>query len=156
MLPRLVSESGRDEGAVQEMRVVRLLVVAAFGTTLMVVPTIPAQAHYNCNVSAGHYAYVDPQVGLIWQAWGRMSCDHTHYLYLGQVKLQYKAPSGWSTFRDTGDKTLCCNNYSAEFDTTGVVIQCFYSGTGRWRSFIPTGNFAHQVLKFENIWTLTC
>ena len=146
------------------VRFARVLIAGLLGATLLILPAQPASAHYNCNITAGHDSVVDPYYGLLWDAWAKMTCDHTHYLYLGQVKLQAKPPGGsWATLSDSGDKSLCCNNYSATFYAPYQVVQCFYSGTGKWRAFVPyfetestTGNFAHQVTKFENVWTLTC
>src|SRR4051794_21307640 len=102
-------------------RVVRAFLGVALCAAVLVAPAVPASAHGTCKVSAGHYAYVDPYAGLIWQAWGKMKCQYTHYQYLGEVKLQYKSPQdGWVTLKDTGDKIGCCNQTSAEFDTQGL------------------------------------
>ena len=90
------------------------VLVVALMTILLALPSSPASAHYSCTLAAGHTSVGTPAQ---WRAFGRISCDHTHYLYLGQVKLQFKDYQGWHTVADSGDVTGCCNNSEFYFQS---------------------------------------
>ena len=161
MLTRLghrgVPAVARQRGALRSVKLALLLCVAA---SLLVVPAGQASAHGRCNLTAGHTSSGSPPD---WKAWGRLSCEYTHYQYQGQVLLQFKDAHGWHTVANSGDVSNCC--YHSEFYFESPSWHPFPCGDGtNYRAFIPyvesvssTGNIAHQTTKCSsNTWKLNC